>query len=107
MGKLTRRVYNVGVEVFFLMMGLWLVVAVALGLRRPKGFGGAALPRRLRAGFGGAPRRRPGHAGGVPRGRPGVLRPGAQGARVPQVSLPRRRRGPHAVADLPAEPHVP
>lgn len=52
MGKLTRRVYNHHVEVFFLMMGLWLVVAVALGLRRPKGFGGAALRARLDAVYG-------------------------------------------------------
>ena len=34
-------------EVFFLMMGLWLVVAVALGVRRPRGLGGAALRARL------------------------------------------------------------
>lgn len=34
-------------EVFFLMMGLWLVVAVALGMRRPRGLGGAALRARL------------------------------------------------------------
>jgi hypothetical protein len=40
------------VEVFFLMMGLWLVVAVALGLRRPTGFGGAALRARLDAVYG-------------------------------------------------------
>src|SRR5436189_2995532 len=40
------------VEVFFLMMGLWLVVAVALGLRRPQGFGGAALRARLDAVYG-------------------------------------------------------
>ncbi|MBS1117943.1 MAG: hypothetical protein H6Q90_171 [Deltaproteobacteria bacterium] len=39
-------------EVFFLMMGLWLVVAVALGLRRPRGFGGAALRARLDAVYG-------------------------------------------------------
>src|SRR3954464_15568296 len=37
------------VEVFFLMMGLWLVVAIALGMRRPRGFGGAALRARLDA----------------------------------------------------------
>ena len=29
------------------MMGLWLVVAVALGMRRPRGLGGAALRARL------------------------------------------------------------
>jgi hypothetical protein len=40
------------VEVFFLMMGLWLVVAVALGLRRPRGLGGAALRARLDAVYG-------------------------------------------------------
>jgi len=40
------------VEVFFLMMGLWLVVAVALGLRRPSGLGGAALRARLDAVYG-------------------------------------------------------
>jgi hypothetical protein len=40
------------VEVFFLMMGLWLVVAVALGMRRPRGFGGAALRQRLDAVYG-------------------------------------------------------
>ena len=34
------------------MMGLWLVVAVALGLRRPRGFGGAALRARLDAVYG-------------------------------------------------------
>src|SRR5690606_16731362 len=31
------------------MMGLWLLVAVALGLRRPRGLGGAALRARLEA----------------------------------------------------------
>src|SRR5262249_62111728 len=41
-----------GVEVFFLMMGLWLVVAIALGMRRPRGFGGAALRARLDAVYG-------------------------------------------------------
>lgn len=41
-----------GVEVFFLMMGLWLVVAVALGMRKPTGFGGAALRARLDAVYG-------------------------------------------------------
>jgi len=40
------------VEVFFLMMGLWLVVAVALGLRRPRGLGGSALRARLDAVYG-------------------------------------------------------
>ncbi|HEU0033997.1 MAG TPA: hypothetical protein VFQ53_25395 [Kofleriaceae bacterium] len=39
-------------EVFFLMMGLWLVVAVALGMRRPRGFGGQALRARLDAVYG-------------------------------------------------------
>ncbi|MEO8702234.1 MAG: hypothetical protein ABI867_19475 [Kofleriaceae bacterium] len=39
-------------EVFFLMMGLWLVVAVALGMRRPSGFGGSALRARLDAVYG-------------------------------------------------------
>lgn len=39
-------------EVFFLMMGLWLVVAIALGMRRPRGFGGAALRARLDAVYG-------------------------------------------------------
>lgn len=34
-------------DVFFLMMGLWLVVAVALGARRPHALGGAALRQRL------------------------------------------------------------
>jgi hypothetical protein len=41
-----------GLEVFFLMMGLWLVVAVALGVRRPRGMGGAALRARLDAVYG-------------------------------------------------------
>lgn len=40
------------VEVFFLMMGLWLVVAVALGMRRPRGLGGGALRARLDAVYG-------------------------------------------------------
>jgi hypothetical protein len=40
------------VEVFFLMMGLWLMVAVALGLRRPRGLGGTALRARLDAVYG-------------------------------------------------------
>jgi hypothetical protein len=40
------------VEVFFLMMGLWLVVAVALGMRRPRGLGGTALRARLDAVYG-------------------------------------------------------
>jgi len=44
--------HNAGVEVFFLMMGLWLVVAVALGMRRPRGLGGAALRARLDAVYG-------------------------------------------------------
>lgn len=44
--------HNARVEVFFLMMGLWLVVAMALGLRRPTGFGGAALRARLDAVYG-------------------------------------------------------
>ena len=44
--------HNAAVEVFFLMMGLWLVVAVALGMRRPRGFGGAALRARLDAVYG-------------------------------------------------------
>ncbi len=39
-------------EVFFLMMGLWLVVAVAVGMRRPRGFGGMALRARLDAVYG-------------------------------------------------------
>jgi len=48
-----RGRYNAGVlEVFFLMMGLWLVVAIALGVRRPRGFGGAALRARLDAVYG-------------------------------------------------------
>ncbi len=34
------------------MMGLWLVVAVALGIRRPSGLGGAALRARLDAVYG-------------------------------------------------------
>jgi hypothetical protein len=57
-GQLTPRAYNldagydVAVEVFFLMMGLWLVVAVALGIRRPRGLGGAALRARLDALYG-------------------------------------------------------
>jgi hypothetical protein len=38
--------------VFFLMMGLWLVVAIALGMRRPRGLGGAALRARLDAVYG-------------------------------------------------------
>lgn len=40
------------VEVFFLMMGLWLVVAMALGLRRPNGLGGHALRSRIDAVYG-------------------------------------------------------
>jgi hypothetical protein len=40
------------VEVFFLMLGLWLVVAVALGIRRPRGLGGGALRARLDAVYG-------------------------------------------------------
>jgi hypothetical protein len=40
------------VEVFFLMMGLWLVVAVALGIRRPRGLGGSQLRARLDAVYG-------------------------------------------------------
>jgi hypothetical protein len=40
------------VEVFFLMMGLWMVVAVALGMRRPRGLGGGALRARLDAVYG-------------------------------------------------------
>jgi hypothetical protein len=40
------------VEVFFLMLGLWLVVAVALGARRPRGLGGVALRARLDAVYG-------------------------------------------------------
>jgi len=40
------------VEVFFLMMGLWVVVALALGVRRPRGLGGAALRARLDAVYG-------------------------------------------------------
>src|SRR5262245_39310124 len=47
-----RLGHSVLVEVFFLMMGLWLVVAVALGLRRPRGLGGAALRARLDAVYG-------------------------------------------------------
>jgi hypothetical protein len=39
-------------EVFFLMLGLWLVVAVALGIRRPRGLGGGALRARLDAVYG-------------------------------------------------------
>lgn len=39
-------------EVFFLMMGLWLVVALALGMRQPRGLGGAALRARLDAVYG-------------------------------------------------------
>nr|HEX4315158.1 hypothetical protein [Kofleriaceae bacterium] len=39
-------------EVFFLMLGLWLVVAVALGIRRPRGLGGVALRARLDAVYG-------------------------------------------------------
>lgn len=34
------------------MMGLWLAVAVALGIRRPRGFGGAQLRARLDAVYG-------------------------------------------------------
>ena len=33
-------------------MGLWLVVAVALGIRGPRGFGGQALRARLDAVYG-------------------------------------------------------
>jgi hypothetical protein len=38
--------------VFFLMMGLWVVVAVALGFRRPRALGGQALRQRLDAVYG-------------------------------------------------------
>src|SRR5687768_602707 len=34
------------------MMGLWLLVAIAFGLRRPRGFGGGALRARLDAVYG-------------------------------------------------------
>src|SRR5882757_4359126 len=34
------------------MMGLWLVVAIALGMRRPRGLGGTALRERLDAVYG-------------------------------------------------------
>lgn len=51
-GAPVRLPYDARVEVFFLMMGLWLVVAVALGLRRPRGLGGAALRARLDAVYG-------------------------------------------------------
>src|SRR5215207_3864177 len=52
-GQVTSRPWHSArVEVFFLMMGLWLVVAVALGLRRPRGLGGAALRARLDAVYG-------------------------------------------------------
>lgn len=44
--------HNGRVEVFFLLMGLWLVVAVSLGFRRPRGFGGAAVRARLDAVYG-------------------------------------------------------
>jgi hypothetical protein len=47
-----RPWHNAAVEVFFLMMGLWLVVAIALGMRRPRGFGGAVLRARLDAVYG-------------------------------------------------------
>jgi len=40
------------VDIFFLMMGLWVVVAVALGRRRQTGIGGAALRARLDAVYG-------------------------------------------------------
>src|SRR4029077_16279482 len=46
--------HNGGVEVFFLMMGLWLVVAIALGMRRPRGFGGGGARARGARGCGGA-----------------------------------------------------
>jgi hypothetical protein len=52
MGQVTTARYHLCVEVFFLMMGLWLMVAVALGMRRPRGFGGAALRARLDAVYG-------------------------------------------------------
>ena len=39
-------------EVFFLMLGLWVVVAVALGTKRPRGMGGVALRARLDAVYG-------------------------------------------------------
>ncbi|MGE0867356.1 MAG: hypothetical protein AB7P03_02255 [Kofleriaceae bacterium] len=39
-------------EVFVLMMGLWLLVAVAFGMRRPRGLGGMALRARLDAVYG-------------------------------------------------------
>jgi len=51
-GQATVAGYTSAVEVFFLMMGLWLVVAVALGMRRPRGLGGAALRARLDAVYG-------------------------------------------------------
>src|SRR5512146_2751670 len=52
MGQVTGASYHALVEVFFLMMGLWLVVAFALGMRRPRGLGGAALRARLDAVYG-------------------------------------------------------
>ena len=97
-----------GVEVFFLMMGLWLVVAVALGMRRPRGFGGAALRARLDAVYGEPHELVAGLAGGVPRG--GHRRSTTARKRELEaqgLTLARRRRGPHAVADLSAEPDVP
>jgi hypothetical protein len=51
-GLSVRTWQNRHVEVFFLMMGLWLVVAVALGIRRPRGLGGSALRARLDAVYG-------------------------------------------------------
>lgn len=39
-------------EVFFLMMGVWLVVAITLGMRRPRGLGGASARARLDAAYG-------------------------------------------------------
>ena len=96
------------VEVFFLMMGLWLVVAVALGMRRPRGLGGAALRARLDAVYGephelvqrDRRRRSPRRISSSTTARSRELE--GQG-----LSLARRRRGPDAVADLSAEPHVP
>ncbi len=39
-------------EVFVLMMGLWLALALMFSLRRPRGFGGGALRARLDAVYG-------------------------------------------------------
>ena len=100
--------HNARVEVFFLMMGLWLVVAVALGMRRPRGLrrrrAARAARRRLRRAArarAGRRRRR------SPRPISSSTTARAAELEAQRLRVARRRRGPDAVADLSAEPDVP